>query len=107
MISIESIKMCHLSIIRGSVGGEGQVASRMTMQLIYNNNSKKTNTFMYTDGDSITALYSSGNLHHFVMSTETIRDCFSRFDPRVSDILLKCTPHSVTISTYTDPTKSN
>lgn len=98
--------MCHISIVPGRVDDEGHVASKMTMQLVYKNDSKKTNTLSYTDGDSITALYNTDNLHHFVMSTENIRDCFSRFDPRVSDILLKCTPHSITVSTYTDPSKS-
>lgn len=98
--------MCCISIIRGSVDDEGQTTSQMTMQLIFNNNAKKTNRFVYTDSDRISALYNTDNLHHFVMHTENIRDCFSRFDPRVSEISLKCTPHSVTVSTYMDPSKS-
>ncbi|KAI7894860.1 Rad9-domain-containing protein [Mucor mucedo] len=106
MANIASINTCHLSIIQGSAGGEGQATSQMAMQLNYTKNLKKTNTFTYTDGDSISALYSADNLHHFVMSAELIKDCFSRFDPRVSDILLKCTPHSITVSTYTDPNKN-
>lgn len=83
-----------------------EIGTRFTMQLIYKDKSKKINNMSYTDGDEIVPLYDKNQLNHFVISTLDIRDSFSRFDNRVPDILLECTPHDITLSSFADPSKS-
>lgn len=76
------------------------------MRLIYKHESNKINNMSYTDGDEIVPLYDKNQLNHFIISTHDIRDSFGRLDSRVPDILLECTPHDITISSFTDPAKS-
>lgn len=100
--NIELIKMCQITILPGVAGTD----SKLTMRLIYKNGTKKTNNISYLDGDKIVALYDKKKSNHFIMNTHTIRECFIRFDPRVSEILLSCVPNHITLSTYIDPQKS-
>ncbi|GAA5804112.1 hypothetical protein HPULCUR_009598 [Helicostylum pulchrum] len=100
--SIESIQVCQISIVPATT----EIGTRFTMQLIYKDKSKKINNMSYTDGDEIVPLYDKNQLNHFVISTLDIRDSFSRFDNRVPDILLECTPHDITLSSFADPSKN-
>ncbi|KAG2237897.1 hypothetical protein INT48_002202 [Thamnidium elegans] len=100
--SIELIQMCQISIMPATT----DTGPRFTMQLVYKNKSKKINNMSYTDGDGIVPLYDKNQLNHFIISTHDIRDSFGRFDNRVPDILLECTPHDITLSSFADPAKN-
>ncbi|GAA5816279.1 hypothetical protein MFLAVUS_009805 [Mucor flavus] len=100
--SIELIQTCQISIVPGTI----DTLPRFTMRLIYKHESNKINNMSYTDGDEIVPLYDKNQLNHFIISTHDIRDSFGRLDSRVPDILLECTPHDITISSFTDPAKN-
>lgn len=94
--------MCRISIVPGTI----DTLPQFTMELIYKHKPSKIENMSYTDGDEIVPLYNKNQLNHFIISTHDIRHSFSRFDNRVPDILLECTPHDITLSSFTDPAKS-
>ncbi|KAI7901145.1 Rad9/Ddc1 [Cokeromyces recurvatus] len=101
------IRECQIQITQGSSDEQTHVEARIYMKLIYQNGVTKKNTLWYYDGDPITIFFEREYPNQIICHSLTLKGYLSRFDPRITEISIICTPGKVILQSHWDETSTD